>query len=89
MNMQFISLIAIFTALSFIVFGGITALDNIFNGMKNFPIFSLLILGSLWGLLICNLVFVFIFFISKLTKLSIKSSEAKIASYVEKYPYIV
>ena len=32
MNMQLISLIAIFTALSFIVFGGISSLDNIFLG---------------------------------------------------------
>mgnify|MGYP007007140284 CR=1 FL=1 len=36
MNMQLISLIAIFTALSFIVFGGISSLDNIFFGSERY-----------------------------------------------------
>lgn len=89
MNMQFISLIAIFTALSFIVFGGISSLDNIFNGAKDFPILILMIMGSIWGLFICNLVFVFMLFVSKFTKLSLKMSEKEDASLSEKYPFIV
>lgn len=89
MNMHFISLIAIFTALSFIVFGGISSLDNIFNGAKNFPILILMIIGSIWSLFICNLVFVFMLFVSKFTKIPIKMSEKERASLSEKYPFIV
>lgn len=89
MNMQFISLIAIFTALSFIVFGGISSLDNIFNGAKDFPILILMIIGSIWSLFICNLVFVFMLFISKFTKLSMKATEREDASLSEKYPFII
>lgn len=89
MNMQFISLIAIFTALSFIVFGGISSLDNIFSGAKSIPIIQLLIIGSIWSLCITNLVFVFMFFISKLTKISIKSSEQPNASISQRYPFVV
>ena len=44
MNIQFISLIAIFTALSFIVFGGISSLDNILSGAVNIPILQLMII---------------------------------------------
>jgi len=89
MNMQFISLIAIFTALSFIVFGGITALDNIFSGVLNIPILELIIVGCIWSLCILNLVFVFMFFVSKLTHISIKSSDKDNASISEKYPFAI
>lgn len=89
MNMQFISLIAIFTALSFIVFGGISSLDNVFLGVKNIPILNLMIIGCIWGICISNLIFVFIFFVSKLTHISIKSSEKETSSICEKYPFIV
>ena len=50
MNVQLISLVAIFTALSFLVFGGISSLDNIFDGAKNIPILKLIVVGSIWGL---------------------------------------
>lgn len=89
MNMQFISLIAIFTALSFIVFGGISALDNIFSGVTKIPVLQLIIVGSIWGLCISNLVFLFVFFVSKLTKISIKTSENVNASIGERYPFII
>ena len=89
MNMQFISLIAIFTALSFIVFGGITSLETIFSGIRHVPVLELIIIGCIWSLCVSNLVFVFMFFISKLTKLSIKSSDREDASVSEKYPFIV
>lgn len=88
MNMQLISLIAIFTALSFIVFGGISSLDNIFLGAKDIPITKLMIVGVIWCFCIMNLVFVFMFFIAKLTKLHIKSTEDVNDNLVQKYPLI-
>ncbi|MBS7217742.1 MAG: hypothetical protein KH032_10945 [[Clostridium] spiroforme] len=89
MNMQFISLIAIFTALSFIVFGGISSLDNIFNDAQKIPVLTLVIMGSIWSLFICNLIFVFMLFVSKFTKIPIKASEKEYSSLSEKYPFIV
>lgn len=88
MNMQLISLIAIFTALSFIVFGGISSLDNIFVGVKDIPVTKLMIVGSIWCFCIMNLVFVFMFFVGKLTGLEIKSTKDIDANLVQKYPLI-
>lgn len=89
MNMQFISLIAIFTALSFIVFGGISSLDNLFADVGKVPILELMIVGSIWSLCIINLVFVFIYFVAKLTKINIKSSNHEDASLSQRYPFFI
>lgn len=88
MNMQLISLIGIFTALSFIIFGGVSSLDNIFLGAKDIPVVKLVIVGLIWGFCIMNLVFVFMFFVAKLTKLNIKSTTDINANLVQKYPLI-
>lgn len=87
-NAQLISLIALFTALSFLIFGGISSLDNIFDGAKDFPILKIMIIGCIWSICMINLVFIFLFFVSKLTKLSIQSSEEVDASLIRKYPLI-
>lgn len=89
MNIQFISLIAIFTALSFIVFGGISSLDNLFADVGKVPILELMIVGSIWSFCIINLVFVFIYFVAKLTKLNIKSSDWEDASLSQRYPFFI
>lgn len=88
MNMQLISLIAIFTALSFIVFGGISSLDNIFLGAKDIPVTKLMIVGTIWCFCIMNLVFIFMFFIAKLTELNIKSTSDVNANWVQRYPMV-
>lgn len=87
-NMQLISLVAIFTALSFLVFGGMSSLDNIFIGAKDIPVTKLMIVGTIWCFSIMNLVFVFMFFVAKLTKLDIKSTDDVNANLVQKYPLI-
>lgn len=88
MNIQLISLVAIFTALSFLVFGGISSLDNVFVGAKDIPVTKLIITGSIWCFCIMNLIFVFLFFIAKITKLDIKSTDDVNANLVQKYPLI-
>ena len=88
MNGQLISLVSIFTALSFILFGGISSLDNIFAGAKDIPVTKLMIVGTFWCFCIMNLVFVFMFFIAKMTGLNIKSSSDINANLVQKYPMI-
>lgn len=88
MSTQLIALVSIFTALSFLVFGGISSLDNIFLGAKDIPTLKLLIVGCIWCFCIMNLVFVFMFFVSKLTGLSIKSNDNLNANLVKKYPMV-
>ena len=88
MNIQLISLVAIFTALSFLVFGGISSLDNIFAGAKDIPILKLVVVGSVWGFCIMNMLFVFMFFIAKITKLDLSSTDDVNASILKKYPLI-
>ena len=88
MNKQFVSLIAIFTALSFIVFGGISSLSSILSGLGHVSIIELMILGCIWGLCILNLVFTFIYFVAKLTKIPIKTSESEGASLSDRYPLV-
>ena len=65
---QLISIVSIFTAIAFIVFGGITSLNNIFRGINKAPILKLCILGSIWGLCLLNLIALFMYFIFKLVK---------------------
>lgn len=88
MNMQLISLVGIFTALSFLIFGGISSLDNIFLGAQNIPVTKLIITGTIWSFCIMNLIYVFMFFIEKLTDLNIKSTKDINANLVQKYPLI-
>lgn len=89
LSKELISLVSIFTALSFLVFGGIQSLDNIFTGVGSVPIIELIIVGCIWSLGIFNLVFSFLYLISKLTKLSIRSVEDDRASLAKKYPFWV
>lgn len=88
MNVQLISLVAIFTALSFLVFGGISYLDNIFSGAKDIPILKLVVIGSIWGFCIMNMLFVFMFFVAKMSKLNLSSTDDVNASILKKYPII-
>lgn len=88
MNVQLISLVAIFTALSFLVFGGISSLDNIFAGAKDIPILKLVVVGSIWGFCIMNMLFVFMFFVVKIAKLNLSSTDDVNAGILKKYPLV-
>lgn len=74
MNAQLLTMVGIFTALAFLIFGGISSLDNIFSNPK-LPLMKLMIIGSVWGICILNLVFVFLICVGKMTKLNFESSE--------------
>lgn len=87
MTAQLLTLIGIFTALAFLVFGGISSLDNIFSN-TGLPIFKLMIVGSVWGLCIINLVFVFLFCVGKMTKMSFSSTKDPNATIYQKYPIV-
>lgn len=89
MSNQLITLVGIFTAVSFVVFGGITSLDDVFeNAMKGFSILRVMMIGIIWGLCMIDLLYVFLFCVGKITKLSIKSSDKPNDNLVQKYPII-
>lgn len=71
---QLIGLIGIFTALAFLVFGSLSALDNIFSNANQMSIFKVVIIACIWGLCITNLIYIFIYFVSELTGLKDKNS---------------
>lgn len=87
MNSQLLTMVSIFTALAFLVFGGISSLDNIFS-TQGIPLLKLMCVGTIWGLCILNLIFVFLFCISKMTSLNFGSTDEPTASIFKKYPIV-
>lgn len=87
-NTQIISVLGIFTAISFILFGGISSAASILEKLKNPSIGQLLIFGGIWGLILYNVVYFLIYYISKLTNISIKTNNRYNASVYRRHPYI-
>lgn len=56
---QLIGLISIFTALSFVIFGGISILDNLLQNVSTLPVFKVLFIGDLWLICMVNLFVLF------------------------------
>lgn len=86
MNSQLITLVGIFTALAFLVFGGITSLDNVFESTE-IPVLKLMAIGSVWGLCILNMIFVFLYCVQRLTRVNISQSDDK-KTVLERYPIV-
>lgn len=84
-NGQLITLVGIFTALAFLVFGGITSLDNVFE-TEGVPVLKLIIIGAVWGLCILNTVFVFLYCVSRLIDRSIATHGTTV---LQKYPIVI
>lgn len=84
---QLLSLVAIFTALAFLIFGGINSLDNIFQNLTDLPLLKLLSLGCVWGLCINNIIFVFMYFVCKIIGKDIKTNHSVRANFVQRYPF--
>lgn len=88
MNGQVISVLGIFTAISFILFGGISSASSILEMLKKPSIGQLLIFGSIWGIIIFNVIYFLLYYVSKLTKISIKTNNRYGASVFRRHPYI-
>lgn len=67
-NTQLISLVGIFTAIAFLVFGGFDSLMSIFSNIAVQPISKIIMLLSMWGLVICNGLFVLLSCIERITQ---------------------
>ena len=63
---QLVSLVAIFTALSFVIFGGINILGNMLGNAVNMRLPKIMLIGDLWMLCMTNLFILFITLIGKL-----------------------
>lgn len=87
MSNQLLTMVSIFTALAFLVFGGISSLDNIFSS-QGIPLLKLMCIGSVWGLCILNLVFVFLFCVSKMTHQKFESTDNPNADIFERYAIV-
>ena len=85
--------IGIFTALSFIVFGGISSLDSIFGAvqgsLKNeHSVLPVLIIAIAWALCMMNLLFGFMYFVIRITHLK-KPVDEEATNLVQRYPAVV
>lgn len=83
---EFIGLIGMFTAMSFLVFGGLEFLGGIFSKIDDVPILKLIMIGSVWSLCISNLIYAFMFFIESM--IIYKEFKNKL-KYLRKYPMII
>ena len=75
LNKELISLVAIFTSMAFLVFGGLNSLSDILgSSIKNLPVLNISIVSLVWGLCIYNVIFLFLYLVSKIIDTDISSS---------------
>lgn len=85
---QLVGLVAIFTALSFIVFGSISSLDSILTTLSKKPdvVLPTLIVSVAWAFCIINLLFAFMYFVLRIIKTDTNRFDWK--NSVQKYPMV-
>lgn len=93
MTQQLVDLIGIFTALSFIVFGGISSLNSIFGAVQGtledeHSVLPVLIIAIAWALCMMNLLFGFMYFVIRITHLK-KPVDEEATNLVQRYPAVV
>lgn len=92
MTTQLVSLVAIFTALSFIVFGGISSLNGIFSSLQlvmkeRSTVLPTLIVTDAWALCLMNLLFGFMYFVLRITRIP-KPVDENAKNLVQRYPVV-
>ncbi len=87
MNSQLLTMVSIFTALAFLIFGSISSLDNVFS-VNNIPLLKVMISSLVWGLCVLNLVFIFLYCVSKMTNLKIDTNGNGTNRVCKKYPLV-
>lgn len=66
LNRDLIAMVAIFTAMSFLVFGGLNSLSSIITSIKELPVLTIGVECLVWGICIYNLIYLFMYLIGKL-----------------------
>lgn len=66
---QLISIVSIFVAIAFVLFGGMSLMNNLFNyeNMDKIPLFEMLCAGSLIGIVMIMSIYAFIVFVLRIT----------------------
>ena len=85
MNAQLLTIVGIFTALSFILFGGISSAQNILLALKETSLLKLMIIVFCWTLGMLDIMFVFFFCIAKMNMADFKVS-VSCSSFWQRYP---
>lgn len=83
---QMLTLVGIFTALSFVLFGGLSSLDNLLNGLQSERLLKLLAIGCVWGIVMIDILFVFLQCVARMTGRKFEAIEAADASFIQRYP---
>ena len=89
---QLVGLVALFTAMSFLVFGGIASLDSIFKSVERFvnlesSVLPVLMVAVAWAFCMMNLLLCFMYFVLRLVKpeqFTIRSEQ----HIVQRYPIV-
>lgn len=71
---QFVSILGIFSAVVLVFFGGMTAFGSLFSNMQNIGRYKLVFTVALVGMIIFNLIFMFLYVLAKLIKRDIAAS---------------
>ena len=92
MTSQLVGMVALFTALSFIVFGGISALDSIMKALQETSantssVLPTLIVAIGWAFCMLNLLFAFMYFVIRITRLP-KPVDEDAKNVVQRYPVV-
>lgn len=92
MTSQLVGMISIFTALSFVVFGGISSMDSLMKALQESTknqesILPTIIVAIAWAFCMLNLLFAFMYFVIRITKLP-KPVDADAQNVVQRYPVV-
>lgn len=86
---QLVGLVSIFTALSFIIFGGISSLDSIFKSLsKQGSLMPVLLVVIGWAFCIINTMNAFMYFVIRIANLQKKAQEKEEKNLVKRHPMI-
>ncbi|MBF0580379.1 hypothetical protein IM774_11500 [Erysipelotrichaceae bacterium RD49] len=89
MTSQLLSMVGIFTALSFLLFGTISSLENAFSSLSETPILKVMIVACLWGLVLLNTVFVFLYCVGRMCNLTTNESNSNDESFFKRNPLYI
>ena len=92
MTSQLVGMISIFTALSFVVFGGISSMDSLMKALQESTknqesILPTIIVAIAWAFCMLNLLFAFMYFVIRITKLP-KPVDEDAKNVVQRYPIV-
>lgn len=87
MSSQMLTMVSIFTALAFLIFGSISSLDGIFEN-KEIPLIKTISIGLVWGICILNMIFVFLYCTCRIINVSLKSTQYEKNTFFSNYPMV-